>query len=379
MNKKGFTTVELILTMALVVVIMGTIIGVTYTYRDKSNYEEIKTDVTNYKNIVTKVVYDDMLDISEHGEYSYGKVIEIKKEGSNYKFKTESGYTYNLFVINTGDKKGVSYGLEGEEIEYIIPNSELATFKGITLTKVPEDDPRFYKLDIFFSHLRIKEGVNLHFIVQNELNSEPEAIIPEGIQENPVKVTPLSRVCQMSTYFDLVTVNDNIGNVYFSRNTELTSTNYQTAGSLTIPRAGNWGNYDVYWYAVGSGQYSSKKGKVTAKIKPLESGRGIQELQLNYTGEYQNLGTLSSPSPYFNTYYAAVTNISEINNYTSNFLHKPNWMELNTWSTSSPKGRDRGNYYIIACSEVKDGVSNMCINPDSRWCQYSTNDPATIS
>lgn len=54
MNKQGFTTVELILTMVLVMIIMATITNVTYTYRDRSTYEELKTEVTDYKNTTTK-------------------------------------------------------------------------------------------------------------------------------------------------------------------------------------------------------------------------------------------------------------------------------------------------------------------------------------
>ena len=62
MNKKGFTTIELVLTIVLVVIIMMTITSVTYTYRDRSNYEELITEVTNYKNTLTKIIYDDLLD-----------------------------------------------------------------------------------------------------------------------------------------------------------------------------------------------------------------------------------------------------------------------------------------------------------------------------
>ena len=77
MNKKGFTTVELILTMAIVIVIMGTISGVTYNYRDRSNAEEEITEVTNFKNSVTKTIYDDIFDIRDNTSPSNGKVLKI--------------------------------------------------------------------------------------------------------------------------------------------------------------------------------------------------------------------------------------------------------------------------------------------------------------
>ena len=61
MNKKAFTTVEMILTILLVVVIMATITSVTLVYRDKSEYEESVTEIENYKNTLTKIIYDDIL------------------------------------------------------------------------------------------------------------------------------------------------------------------------------------------------------------------------------------------------------------------------------------------------------------------------------
>ena len=62
MNKKGFTTIELLLTMLVVVVIMASITSVTYAYRDRSKYEETITETletidlarkNNYKTIIS--------------------------------------------------------------------------------------------------------------------------------------------------------------------------------------------------------------------------------------------------------------------------------------------------------------------------------------
>ena len=84
MNKQGFTTVELILTMVLVMIIMATITNVTYTYRDRSTYEELKTEVTDYKNTTTKIIYDALLDTTD-------RVIRMEKISDlEYKFYTES-------------------------------------------------------------------------------------------------------------------------------------------------------------------------------------------------------------------------------------------------------------------------------------------------
>ena len=41
MNNKGFTTIEVILSFALLVIIMGTLTGITISYRDKLTNSEI--------------------------------------------------------------------------------------------------------------------------------------------------------------------------------------------------------------------------------------------------------------------------------------------------------------------------------------------------
>ena len=46
MNKKGFTTVELIVSFVMVVILLGSLIGFTITYRDKVKVGEVKSQLT---------------------------------------------------------------------------------------------------------------------------------------------------------------------------------------------------------------------------------------------------------------------------------------------------------------------------------------------
>jgi len=163
MNKKGFTTIELILTMGIVVVIMATITSVTYTYRDRSNYEELQTDAINYKNHVTKIIYDDILDVRSNELDSKGKVVRINQSGDVFQFITSSGTIYNLSIIDSQDKVGIKYGLPGSEVEYIIPDSSYVTFNTINLNTT-DPDANFYRLDISFKHKNLKDDIELHFI-----------------------------------------------------------------------------------------------------------------------------------------------------------------------------------------------------------------------
>ena len=66
---------------------------------------------------------------------------------------------------------------------------------------------------------------------------------------------------------NLVTVSkeENCDELYFSTDTDLTSTNY-TSGIKTIPVGKDVGTYDVYYYCTGNSKYKRKAGKVSVEI-----------------------------------------------------------------------------------------------------------------
>ena len=160
MNNKGFTTVEVILTLAIVVIIMATITGVTYVYRDRSTYEQLITEFNNYKNEVTKVIYDDILNID--GDDASGKVIKIEESVNGYKLITDTNVEYDLEIINTENEKGIKYN----NVKYIIPYSKnYVTFDGVEFYEPTNSEAEFYALDIFFSHQSLENKIKIHLIV----------------------------------------------------------------------------------------------------------------------------------------------------------------------------------------------------------------------
>ena len=157
MNKKGFTTVELILTIVLVVIIMGTITSVTYTYRDRSEYEKLITEVTNYKNTLTKTIYDDLLNSSDPVK-SITKVSD-----TSYKFITKNNQQIILNIINdsTNGRIGINYN----GIDYLVPGSgdELVSFEGVVYHE--DNLNNLYKLDIMFSHRQLEDYTIVHLVI----------------------------------------------------------------------------------------------------------------------------------------------------------------------------------------------------------------------
>lgn len=171
MNKKGFTTVELILTLAIVMVVMATILSVTYNYRDKGSYERVLTDMNTYKNTITKIIYDDIFDIRESGE-SKGKVIKIEKvnasDNTKYNLVTSNNTKFLLQIIDRNvAKNGKSIrevGINYDGTDYIIPGSDNSyiEFKNV---EFQSNNGNIYALNITFYNNKVSKDIKLHFLV----------------------------------------------------------------------------------------------------------------------------------------------------------------------------------------------------------------------
>ena len=155
MNKKAFTTVEMILTILLVVVIMATITSVTLVYRDKSEYEESVTEIENYKNTLTKIIYDDIL-------YKSNPVTSIIENGNTYTLVRATN-PITLEIIN--DPSNNIIGIKYDSVNYLVPGCDkgLVSFEGVDLTNTSG----IYNMNINFSSRKYEKMLTIHFIVLN--------------------------------------------------------------------------------------------------------------------------------------------------------------------------------------------------------------------
>lgn len=155
MNKKAFTTVEMILTILLVVVIMATITSVTLVYRDKSEYEESVTEIENYKNTLTKIIYDDILDETN-------PVTSIIENGNTYTLVRATN-PITLEIIN--DPSNNKIGMKYDSVNYLVPgcDKDLVSFEGVDLTNTNG----IYNMNINFSSRKYEKMLTIHFIILN--------------------------------------------------------------------------------------------------------------------------------------------------------------------------------------------------------------------
>ena len=155
MNKKAFTTVEMILTILLVVVIMATITSVTLVYRDKAEYEESVTEIENYKNTLTKIIYDDILDETN-------PVTGIIENGNTYTLVRATN-PITLEIIN--DPSNNKIGIKYDSVNYLVPGCDkgLVSFEGVDLTNTNG----IYNMNINFSSRKYEKNLTIHFVVLN--------------------------------------------------------------------------------------------------------------------------------------------------------------------------------------------------------------------
>ena len=155
MNKKAFTTVEMILTILLVVVIMATITSVTLVYRDKAEYEESVTEIENYKNTLTKIIYDDILDETN-------PVTGIIENGNTYTLVRATN-PITLEIIN--DPSNNKIGIKYDSVNYLVPGCDkgLVSFEGVDLTNTNG----IYNMNINFSSRKYEKILTIHFVISN--------------------------------------------------------------------------------------------------------------------------------------------------------------------------------------------------------------------
>lgn len=128
MNKKGFTIVEVVIAFSILTVLVLALINFTVNYRGKVRDEELRTELIDYKNTITKIIYDDII---------LGGVTRVEKCPSeeddnitcvNFFDKNNVARPLLLVTVNSEAnnlKKGLYLSYNGSY--YLLPDSEPLT------------------------------------------------------------------------------------------------------------------------------------------------------------------------------------------------------------------------------------------------------------
>ena len=116
LNKKGITSVELLVCFIIISTIVVSMYNLILNYRNREQIEEINNEVVSYANSLQEVIQGDL--VMGH----LVSVSNVSNDGykATFTFDTPNSYTTTL-TINPSSGV-ISYGRSGEVINYEIPN-----------------------------------------------------------------------------------------------------------------------------------------------------------------------------------------------------------------------------------------------------------------
>lgn len=161
MNKKGFTVVEVVISFSMLAVILVALFTFVVDYRDKMKNEESRTQLYDFKNTVTKVIYDDIIE----GKY---KSIEycIGIEQCVY-FKDTDDNNHILKVLkvdNSNDVLKRGLYINYDDVNYFLPDSDIQDETGYMCSFDEfylDSYNDIYSLKIPISHYGLGEKVEI--------------------------------------------------------------------------------------------------------------------------------------------------------------------------------------------------------------------------
>ena len=175
LNKKGFTIAEVIVSFSLITVILASVISSTIYYRGKVKNEEVITQLTDFKETITKIMYDDILTLSNNKLIAIDKCIGTAncvnftdKVGNSHILKIEE--VTQIDSVNNINR-GVYLNYDGTK--YMLPDSDLGSadnpvcnfVNGFDIKEYHEGDLYSYTLKFSYKHTEIDKQYDMLFTI----------------------------------------------------------------------------------------------------------------------------------------------------------------------------------------------------------------------
>lgn len=171
LDKKGFTIAEVIVSFSLVTVILASMVTATVYYRNKVKEEEIITQLTDFKNNITKTIYDDILTHNDNKIIAVERCLGVSnclnfidKSGNNHVLKIEE-------ITASDDSNHITRGsyLYYNDTKYMLPDSDLGTggekvcdfVGGFDIDYYKEDGISLYTVKTSFMHKDLDKKYNI--------------------------------------------------------------------------------------------------------------------------------------------------------------------------------------------------------------------------
>lgn len=146
LNKKGITSVELLVCFIIISAIVVSIYNLILNYRNREQIEEINNEVITFSNNIQEVIQSDLI---------MGHLTEVSNVGidgytATLAFNNPNEYTTTISINpNTGV---ISYGKTGDVIDYEIPGIADLMLSPDSKIEYLAGDNGYLKITIILTH-----------------------------------------------------------------------------------------------------------------------------------------------------------------------------------------------------------------------------------
>ena len=164
LNNKGFTIAEVVVSFGLISVLMVSLISATLFYRDKVKTEEVITQLLDFKNTITTVVYDDIINKKISRITTCPGVTDCVRLIDN----NNEAHILKINEYNESNKRGVFLDYDG--IEYMLPDSDLGVGSDrvcdfVSGLRLDGYENKLYKIKATFVHKDLDLSYDLLFVI----------------------------------------------------------------------------------------------------------------------------------------------------------------------------------------------------------------------
>ena len=193
LNEKGMSVIEVVLTFALIMTIVASILALIMNYRNKMQTNLTYLDLSTYKNTITKEIQDDIMtlgvaDINHGGDCTSSEYNGEFSSCSNIVFKTgvEKILAVSKIDISNRDSvlnKYIRYGDTKYPIEDTLPKTipngrQPGEFQSIFVSDsdflsvdstilADGTEIKIYSLDIYIEHIDFDDDFGIHVVATN--------------------------------------------------------------------------------------------------------------------------------------------------------------------------------------------------------------------
>ena len=146
LNKKGITSVELLVCFIIISTIVVSMYNLILNYRNREQIEEINNEVIAFSNNLQQVIQSDLV----MGHLVSVSNVSVDGYSATFTFDTPNSYTTTITI--KPNEGVISYGKSGDVIDYEIPGiADLMLSPDSSITYIPATNG-YLRITIILTH-----------------------------------------------------------------------------------------------------------------------------------------------------------------------------------------------------------------------------------